>query len=977
MDSRRCNLGWVLWRLANSRGLHKDASLDAILEQRRLYYEQKKFAARNVNGIPVESLAGVEDQDLTSRLKVYFEVKADVAQWEAEMVVFALENVETELMREESPWTDWMQCLAAHEWCVWRLEGLEPDVELGDADDPSEEEPETPLEPLFEPTGRYPVALAMDEVAIKRRMTFAHKKGEITFEGDVNVKSILEEDGFPLLDCVYDKKKLQDRFQELMRLVSKASQLPAGPERLKATEEALLDALQYYEDNKAGIKIRLEEEQKKLDEMTERYLRNNQSRHKPPVHGMFYTQQMDNMRDKQVEIATCHGMEPQAVEMGNFRDQIKTLAKLKDTAEQFRLTAEGTDGDDFTQAMRSRQATLQEAREVEKELTPDRQSMILAKIEAFLKCLFITQRRAAEQLLVFVVNDIKGPNSTVVAHFMVDNKLTGRDMNTVIQYVIWKLDMGSQQRLDVAAICMDGASKMVWARHFSGAGMGDPMHLLHLASQSLDRANNVMNAAKQTVGIPKGSGGDQRQKVLVKAIIVEEEMKRIQAVRNIPPITLDGEKTLHIDALLKPGTKATIGPARRALAELINNADVEAKKRHPSTHQEEYPDDYHAAQSLCTKSRDEGGLGWVNPSAGQVLRAYRSQRAITKSKVSVAGSMHRLAVSFNDEERVRLKRKGIDLDENFNDPKSTQGHGRFLFEDTLHKAKRIRCGVKNQASHDVGSEIAKGLALSRSVLLDTCDKHADHLQDIRHAILHPDSMNTAVCELMLRSEPLRKCLIEEGHVKEAEILKILGGAFIAFEQSGLDAATRDRLIQRQSDLVSGLFNNRLLDPVMAKDSHVAGMSRQLLYALRCNGDARKALMARYPELNICEQTLSSNECENLFSIINCHARQGGHHPGGEKTSRLMETVVRKQSIIRNQEEHGITIGVSNSNPYPQRMSLDNPTWNDGSLLGASDAAVTKRQKVDTKVEKEAKRVMQKHEDPRSGAKAKAVHGARA
>ena len=59
------------------------------------------------------------------------------------------------------------------------------------------------------------------------------------------------------------------------------------------------------------------------------------------------------------------------------------------------------------------------------------------------------------------------------------------------------------------------------------------------------------------------------------------------------------------------------------------------------------------------------------------------------------------------------------------------------------------------------------------------------------------------------------------------------------------------------------------------------------------------------------------------------------------------------------------------------MSLDNPTWNDGSLLGASDAAVTKRQKVDTKVEKEAKRVMQKHEDPRSGAKAKAVHGARA
>jgi hypothetical protein len=134
MDSRRCNLGWVLWRLANSRGLHKDASLDDILEQRRLYYEQKRFAARN--GIPVESLAGVEDQDLTSRLKVYFEVKADVAQWEAEMVLFALENVETALMREESPWTDWRQCLAAHEWCVWRLEGLEPDVELGDADDP-------------------------------------------------------------------------------------------------------------------------------------------------------------------------------------------------------------------------------------------------------------------------------------------------------------------------------------------------------------------------------------------------------------------------------------------------------------------------------------------------------------------------------------------------------------------------------------------------------------------------------------------------------------------------------------------------------------------------------------------------------------------------------------------------------------------------------------------------------------------------
>jgi len=60
------------------------------------------------------------------------------------------------------------------------------------------------------------------------------------------------------------------------------------------------------------------------------------------------------------------------------------------------------------------------------------------------------------------------------------------------------------------------------------------------------------------------------------------------------------------------------------------------------------------------------------------------------------------------------------------------------------------------------------------------------------------------------------------------------------------------------------------------------------------------------------------------------------------------------------------------------MVVCNATWNAGPLLGDSGAPLPKRQKLDTKVEKEAKRVMQKHEDPRSaGGKAKAVYGARA
>ena len=134
-------------------------------------------------------------------------------------------------------------------------------------------------------------------------------------------------------------------------------------------------------------------------------------------------------------------------------------------------------------------------------------------------------------------------------------------------------------------------------------------------------------------------------------------------------------------------------------------------------------------------------------------------------------------------------------------------------------------------------------------------------------------------------------------------------------------------------------------------------------------------MERYPDVDFCQQMLSSNELENIFSLTMGQAGQGGYHAGAEQMARLLETVCRKQEIIRNPDV-GVSVPVSNSRPYPQRMKQRHGDWNNGDLLGDAPEHVAKRLKVDEGVEREAIRKMRNRLAPRERAKAKKGGGIR-
>jgi len=745
-------------------------------------------------------------------------------------------------------------------------------------------------------------------------------------------------------------------------------------------EAAIEDVIDYHDAIEGGIKAGREEAELKLKKMRDRYLEKNAMRQRKPIWGMFTQKQLDNMNMQETLISTSHALGAQVAELAAFRGRIEALTSAKDAAEQQRVTAERTEGDEFDAAMAERQAAKEQATGIEKELNTASQNTALAKLETFLRCIFLTQRRPAEQLLVYAVNDPLGRFSSPVAHFMVPNTLTGRDMNCITQYVIWMLDTGAvakdpQKPIDVVAVASDGASQMVWGQNYSGKMGGDPHSLLHLAQTSLEAAKAVVTAAKAEVGIQASRSGDHRQKTLTKSIMAEKEMELIQENRDLPPPT-PTLGVLHAKALLQPGSRST--PERQALAELFVNANETALKKHKRGQPSGHPRDFQKAHEICTTPREEGGLGMVTPSAGQVTQAWRSQRAVSDPSVSVNTSMQRLATAKMDHDRIEMKRRKlnpVELGEKFNDPQPTGNHTRAYFQDELHKAKCARRQVLAQVCHELNSEVTMGLALSRTAILSTCDKRQEELKWIRRALLHPDPMDTGVCEYLFRNEQLREYLVEDGHHKEAAVLRILGGGFEAFEQEGLDVETRIQLVKERSDLITSLFGNRLFDPAMAKDSKVAGFSRQVMYAWKTNGDCLDSIMDRYPDTNFCQQMLSSNELENLFSLTIGHARQGGYHPGGEQMARLMQTVCRKQELIRNPNV-GITVPVSNSRSYPQRFVIRNADWNSGSLIGESEEARAKREKVRDNMQKDVERRTRNRKSPREGAKAKAGLGIR-
>jgi hypothetical protein len=137
------------------------------------------------------------------------------------------------------------------------------------------------------------------------------------------------------------------------------------------------------------------------------------------------------------------------------------------------------------------------------------------------------------------------------------------------------------------------------------------------------------------------------------------------------------------------------------------------------------------------------------------------------------------------------------------------------------------------------------------------------------ALRHADSQDTWTCALLLQWDPLNKGLVEDGFTKEAMVMRIIGDASQAFEKEGITHEDRTARIQRRTDFLTRLMNNRQYDPVHHTTGHEAGLSRELINAWLCNGNARRILLARYPDLEytLCERAMGTDTVEMIFSRI--------------------------------------------------------------------------------------------------------------
>jgi len=227
---------------------------------------------------------------------------------------------------------------------------------------------------------------------------------------------------------------------------------------------------------------------------------------------------------------------------------------------------------------------------------------------------------------------------------------------------------------------------------------------------------------------------------------------------------------------------------------------------------------------------------------------------------------------------------------------------------------------------------ATAVVISRHRILDMCENYGEkhpELQLVKKCMSHPDKQNTAVCEWIVMCNELQECLQKEGFHKDAYALEVFAGGFKAFEKKGYSTEQRTAMIKKRTEYVDSLLGNRVYDPMLANQSHVAGMSSLLLQALRYNGDGRIAILEEFPDLihTLCEQALGSNGVELQFSSLREHS---GYEPDPQTAVRHLTTMVR-MAALRTDPDSSISLYQSRSRNYPiQKLMKEESKWRDPS-----------------------------------------------
>jgi len=283
-----------------------------------------------------------------------------------------------------------------------------------------------------------------------------------------------------------------------------------------------------------------------------------------------------------------------------------------------------------------------------------------------------------------------------------------------------------------------------------------------------------------------------------------------------------------------------------------------------------------------------------------------------------------LASVLNDVARAKKRKAGEPLEDTWYRPEKWGGHLRGVIEDELHKLKRLRAALNNQ--HTESSKFMRDtqVALSKERILEVCDldvnKGNEKLQLIKKAICHPDTQNTAVCEWIVMCPELPAALRKEGHFKDAVILELFGAGFEAFEKKGYTVEERTSMLMARNDLIASLYGNRLFDPDLAGDGHVAGLTRQMLLAMHYNGDCRSILLELYPQLSedgaLCEQSLGSNGCETFFSVMQNHI---GYDPPPHVALAALLNIIRRNNMLTDPDAPNLPMSCAKRYPHKKHM----------------------------------------------------------
>jgi hypothetical protein len=356
-----------------------------------------------------------------------------------------------------------------------------------------------------------------------------------------------------------------------------------------------------------------------------------------------------------------------------------------------------------------------------------------------------------------------------------------------------------------------------------------------------------------------------------------------------------------------------------------------------------FPGDYHAAAQAL---REQHGGCWAAAftSVGCVLEAYRVQHAVDDKAVKVADVEACLAQALFDQTALEPREDddygaGAPLGRRFcvhvyhpeqAEPKGA-GHVAVAANvDHPHKLKGNLNALKRQPLHDVESDEARRVLISKSRIKAVCDdatalisnmqaklnplaggflpnvrkaqREATMLNDVYASMEHPDKHNVPIAEHVFTSELLRAKLIERGWKKDAKMLQLFGDAHIAFTQPGLTSKMRTRMIRRLSLAIKDVFGSGLFDAKALKQRRLAGWPTELLFAHLYNADAREHILGLDPSVEkyLVETTLGTDMLETAFGML---VMKCGWKPTYDIAVRVMHNIEYIQQLKRDPSHH--------------------------------------------------------------------------